>query len=156
MRERKPVPWLEAPSSWYMLNNIKIYSSLASKDTMHPSSSSPLLLAWCSGAADTTDPPDGFFMYKYVNLMCGVPSIILMYTCITIKLMLLKRGAHVKQVEEKAGVQMQAMSRLTQSTWGATFKKSKLIYSAIVRPALTYGSSIWAEYGRTGNTLREM
>ncbi|KAI0995163.1 hypothetical protein K3495_g13017 [Podosphaera aphanis] len=64
----------------------------------------------------------------------------------------LKWGAHVKQVEEKAGVQMQAMSRLTQLTWGATFKKAKLIYSAIVRPALMYGSSIWAEYGRTGNT----
>ncbi|KAI0996113.1 hypothetical protein K3495_g12068 [Podosphaera aphanis] len=64
----------------------------------------------------------------------------------------LKWGAHVKQVEEKAGVQMQAISRLTQSTWGARFKKAKLIYSAIVRPALTYGSSIWAEYRKTGNT----
>ncbi|KAI0992166.1 hypothetical protein K3495_g16020, partial [Podosphaera aphanis] len=59
-------------------------------------------------------------------------------------------GAHVKNIEEKSNNQIQSISRLTQSTWGATFRKSKLLYSTIVRPALTYGSSIWAEAGPAG------
>ncbi|KAI0994032.1 hypothetical protein K3495_g14152 [Podosphaera aphanis] len=45
---------------------------------------------------------------------------------------------------------MQALSRLTQSTWGATFHKAKMLYNTIVRPALTYGSPVWAETGTTG------
>lgn len=56
-------------------------------------------------------------------------------------------GAHIKKIHEKSDNQVQVISRLAQSTWGATFKKSKLLYSTIVRPALTYGSSIWAEVG---------
>ena len=59
-------------------------------------------------------------------------------------------GAHVKKVQEKSNNQVQALSRLAQSTWGATFKKSKLLYSTIVRPALTYGSPIWAMVGPSG------
>ncbi|KHJ30402.1 hypothetical protein EV44_g3217 [Erysiphe necator] len=59
-------------------------------------------------------------------------------------------GAHVKSIQEKSNNQIQSISRLAQSTWGATFKKSKLLYSTIVRPALTYGSSIWAEAGPAG------
>ncbi|KAI0995575.1 hypothetical protein K3495_g12605, partial [Podosphaera aphanis] len=59
-------------------------------------------------------------------------------------------GAHVKSVQLKADTQMQALSRLTQSTWGATFHKAKMLYNTIVRPALTYGSPVWAETGTTG------
>ncbi|KAI1002476.1 hypothetical protein K3495_g5726 [Podosphaera aphanis] len=59
-------------------------------------------------------------------------------------------GAHVKNIQEKSNNQIQTISRLAQSTWEATFKKSKLLYSTIVRPALTYGSSIWAEAGPAG------
>lgn len=60
-------------------------------------------------------------------------------------------GAHIKKVQQNAVTQVQSVSRLTQSTWGATFHKAKQLYSTIVRPALTYGSSIWAETGTTGN-----
>ncbi|KAI1004605.1 hypothetical protein K3495_g3605 [Podosphaera aphanis] len=59
-------------------------------------------------------------------------------------------GAHVKSVQLKADTQMQALSRLTHSTWGATFHKAKMLYNTIVRPALTYGSPVWAETGTTG------
>ena len=59
--------------------------------------------------------------------------------------------AHVKSVHLKAAAQLKVMSRLTQSTWGANFMKSKLLYSTLVRPALTYGSAIWAEAGPKGS-----
>ena len=59
-------------------------------------------------------------------------------------------GAHIKKIEQKSHTQVQSISRLAQSTWGATFKKSKLLYSTLVRPALTYGSQIWAEAGPSG------
>ncbi|KAI0999199.1 hypothetical protein K3495_g8996 [Podosphaera aphanis] len=59
-------------------------------------------------------------------------------------------SAHTKSVQIKAEAQVHTMSRLTQSTWGATFQKSKLLHSMLVRPALTYGSAIWAEAGPAG------
>lgn len=39
---------------------------------------------------------------------------------------------------------------MTQSSWEATFKKSKLLHSATVIPALTYESPIWAAAGPAG------
>lgn len=53
-------------------------------------------------------------------------------------------GAHVKRACQRAEANMQSISRLTTSTWGATFTQARQMYSAIVRPALTYGSQIWA------------
>ena len=39
--------------------------------------------------------------------------------------------------------QTNALTRIATSTWGATFGKSKLVYTAVVRPALAYGAPIW-------------
>jgi len=36
-----------------------------------------------------------------------------------------------------------ALHRITTSTWGATFKRAKLVYIAVVRPAITYAAPIW-------------
>lgn len=36
-----------------------------------------------------------------------------------------------------------ALSKVTTSTWGATFSKARHIYSAVVRPAMSYGSTVW-------------
>ena len=36
------------------------------------------------------------------------------------------------------------MSRLCASTWGPSVRRSKLLYSAVVRPIMTYGVQIWA------------
>lgn len=52
---------------------------------------------------------------------------------------------HIKRLQAKADLQMQTLSRSTQSTWGANFKKTRLLYYSVVRPALTYGSPIWAK-----------
>ena len=38
---------------------------------------------------------------------------------------------------------MYALSRTTASTWGATMEKARHIYSAVVRPVLSYGATIW-------------
>ncbi len=40
------------------------------------------------------------------------------------------------------------MSKIVNSTWGPCFQRSRLLYTAVVRPTMTYGSSIWA----TGET----
>ena len=36
-----------------------------------------------------------------------------------------------------------ALHRITTSIWGATFKRAKLVYTAVVRPAITYAAPIW-------------
>src|SRR6266571_5671821 len=41
------------------------------------------------------------------------------------------------------------MSKIVNSTWGPCFQRSRLLYTAVVRPTMTYGSSIWA-IGETG------
>ena len=37
-----------------------------------------------------------------------------------------------------------ALARILALTWGISVRKSKLIYSAVVRPIITYGAQIWA------------
>ena len=59
-------------------------------------------------------------------------------------------GAHVESIQLRVEPQIQALGRLAQSTWGATFHKAKLVYNAVVRPAITYGAPIWAEPGMAG------
>ncbi|KXL43022.1 MAG: hypothetical protein FE78DRAFT_543014, partial [Acidomyces sp. 'richmondensis'] len=34
---------------------------------------------------------------------------------------------------------MHSLPRLCKSTWGATFQKARHLYTAVVRPAITYG-----------------
>ena len=55
----------------------------------------------------------------------------------------LRWGPHVKKIQAKMTKQTLALTRLTASTWGATFAKARLLYSAVVRPAITYASSVW-------------
>lgn len=62
----------------------------------------------------------------------------------------LRWGPHIKRLQEKMARQMLALSRTTASTWGATFTKSRQVYTAVIRPALTYGSPVW----HTPETLR--
>ena len=46
-------------------------------------------------------------------------------------------------VNTKTVTQMAALTRLTASTWGASFQKARMIYSAVVRPAILYRCSTW-------------
>ena len=51
--------------------------------------------------------------------------------------------AHAREVKKKALVQQYALQRITASTWGATFARARQIYTAVVRPAISYGASVW-------------
>ena len=55
----------------------------------------------------------------------------------------LKWGPHLAKIEQKYAAQSPAIDRISASTWGASFKSAKLIYSSVVRPSITYGASIW-------------
>ena len=50
---------------------------------------------------------------------------------------------HIKKVEDKMAQQTTALTRIAASTWGATFMKSRTVFSAVIRPVMTYASQIW-------------
>ena len=56
----------------------------------------------------------------------------------------LRWSAHAAQAARKGQAQYIALSRIVNSTWGPCFQRSRLLYTAVVRPTMTYGSSIWA------------
>ena len=45
-----------------------------------------------------------------------------------------------------------ALHRITTSTWGATFKRAKLVYTSVVQSAMTYRAPIWFSPVRTEST----
>jgi hypothetical protein len=59
----------------------------------------------------------------------------------------LKWGPHVNLTAAKAASHMASITRLTKSTWGATFAKARQIYTAVVRPVLAYGCPVWFSLG---------
>lgn len=54
----------------------------------------------------------------------------------------LKWGPHVNLMAAKAASHIASITRLTKSTWGATFAKARQIYAAVVRPILSYGCPV--------------
>ena len=55
----------------------------------------------------------------------------------------LKWGAHIQKIQKKMINQSMALTKISTSTWGATFSKAKQICIAVVHPAMTYGLSVW-------------
>lgn len=51
--------------------------------------------------------------------------------------------AHVREIEKTMIMQTLALAKITTSTWGATFAKAWHLYIAVVRPAMTYASTVW-------------
>jgi hypothetical protein len=43
---------------------------------------------------------------------------------------------HVQQAVQKGSMAFEALSRITASTWGPSMKRSRLLYTAVVRPAM--------------------
>jgi hypothetical protein len=50
---------------------------------------------------------------------------------------------HIKVMAEKGVAAFEALSRITASTWGAGMEKARLLYTAVVRPAIMYGVQSW-------------
>ena len=55
----------------------------------------------------------------------------------------LRWGPHVRKVQTKITQQAMALHRITTSTWGATFKRAKLVYTLVIQSAMTYRAPIW-------------
>lgn len=55
----------------------------------------------------------------------------------------LKWGPHIRRTQEKMAKQSLALTKLTTSTWGASFAKARQVYSMVIRPLMTYGSAVW-------------
>ncbi|POS82407.1 hypothetical protein EPUL_004123, partial [Erysiphe pulchra] len=55
----------------------------------------------------------------------------------------LRWGTQVSQAAQKRHVAFNALSRITSSVWGPSLHNSRLIYTAVVRPTMLYGSQIW-------------
>jgi hypothetical protein len=50
---------------------------------------------------------------------------------------------HLHHIKSKLATQTNILSRLTASTWGASLRVSRLLYTAVVRPAITTGCPAW-------------
>ena len=50
---------------------------------------------------------------------------------------------HIQKVVEKGSKHFTALSRITGSTWGLNFKKSRLLYTSTVHSSLTHGAPVW-------------
>ena len=55
----------------------------------------------------------------------------------------LRWGAQVDQAVQRGEAAFNAMCRFISSVWGPSLRLSRLIYSAVVRPTILYGSQIW-------------
>jgi hypothetical protein len=66
-----------------------------------------------------------------------------------------KWDSHVKKIHEKRTTQMLEFRRLTASTWKVCFKKTKHVYTAIVRSIITYEFSTWhASHERSNSFMK--
>ncbi len=66
-----------------------------------------------------------------------------------------KWDSHVKKIHEKMTTQMLALTRLTASTWEVCFKKTRHVYTAIVRSIITYEFNTWhASHERSNSFMK--
>jgi hypothetical protein len=55
----------------------------------------------------------------------------------------LKWGAHLRAIQRKMPVYQRALTSVAGSTWGAAFRASRQVYTAVTRSAIAYGAGIW-------------
>jgi hypothetical protein len=55
----------------------------------------------------------------------------------------LRWTAHLRELRKKVAGQAQAITRITASTWGASFSKARQVYTAVVRPTIAFAAPIW-------------
>jgi hypothetical protein len=67
----------------------------------------------------------------------------------------LKWDSHVKKIHEKMTTQMLALTHLTASTWEVCFKKTRHVYTAIVRSIISYEFDTWhASHERSNSFMK--
>ncbi len=66
-----------------------------------------------------------------------------------------KWDSHVKKIHEKMTTQMLVLTRFTASTWEVCFKKTKHVYTTIVKSIITYEFSTWhASHERSNSFMK--
>ncbi len=50
---------------------------------------------------------------------------------------------HLQHIKSKLATQTNVLTRLTASTWGTSLRVSRLLYTAVVRPAITTSCPAW-------------
>ena len=55
----------------------------------------------------------------------------------------LRWGPHITNIADRFASQLAAFNRISASTWGASLIKSRLIYSAVIRPTISYAAGTW-------------
>lgn len=63
---------------------------------------------------------------------------------------------HVQQAALKGLSSYEALARLTAATWGPSVRHSRLLYTAVVRPTMLYGSQIWGLRSDGGAVARSL
>ena len=61
-------------------------------------------------------------------------------------------NTHITQATHRGATAFAAASWITASTWGPSFRRTRLLYTAVVRPTMLYGAQIWG-IGPSGNFL---
>lgn len=56
----------------------------------------------------------------------------------------LRWGLHIASATQKGEDVLNALSRITSSLWEPSIRNQRLIYSAVVRSKMLYGSQVWA------------
>ena len=67
----------------------------------------------------------------------------------------LKWSAHAKVAHGKGKTAIAALSRISASTWGASFSRSRLLYNSAVQPVIAYGASTWLDLDKSGTALQK-
>ena len=55
----------------------------------------------------------------------------------------LKWKEHIKVAVGKGTAAFESVSRIAASTWGPCLRRTRLLYTAIARPAMVYGAQAW-------------
>jgi len=66
----------------------------------------------------------------------------------------LKWHEHIEKAAIKGQRAFEALSRITASTWGPSVQRSRLVYTAVVRPVMLYGAQVWGVQDN-GDTLKK-
>ena len=55
----------------------------------------------------------------------------------------LKWTEHIRRTKDKGLAGLTALTRIVGSTWGLSFERTRLLYTAVIRPTICFGAEVW-------------